>query len=35
MAIYAISDFHLSFGIETKPMDVFGTHWTNYVDRLK
>ena len=35
MAIYAISDFHLSLGIEAKPMDVFGTHWTNYVDRLK
>ena len=35
MAIYAISDIHLSLGIEAKPMDVFGTHWTNYVDRLK
>lgn len=35
MAIYAISDFHLSFGIEAKPMDVFGEHWANYVDRLK
>lgn len=35
MAIYAISDFHLSFGIEAKPMNVFGEHWDNYVERLK
>lgn len=35
MAIYAISDFHLSFGIEAKPMNVFGEHWDNYIERLK
>lgn len=34
MAIYAISDLHLSIGIN-KPMDIFGSRWTNYMDRLK
>lgn len=35
MAIYAISDLHLSFGIESKPMDIFGSHWTNYIEKIK
>lgn len=33
MAIYSISDLHLDLGVY-KPMDVFGTNWENYVDRL-
>ena len=33
MAIYAISDLHLPFGID-KPMDVFGKAWENYTERL-
>ncbi len=33
MAVYAISDFHLSFGTD-KPMDIF-KGWSNYTDRLK
>lgn len=33
MAIYAISDLHLSFGTN-KPMDVFGYHWENHTLRL-
>lgn len=33
MAIYAISDFHLSFGTD-KPMDIF-KGWSNYTERLK
>lgn len=34
MAIYAISDLHLSFGTD-KPMDVFGDRWKNHAQRLK
>ena len=34
MAIYAISDLHLSFG-ENKPMDIFGENWENHVDKIK
>lgn len=33
MALYAISDFHLSFGTD-KPMDIF-KGWANYTERLK
>lgn len=34
MAIYAISDLHLALSVD-KPMDVFGTRWANYMDKLK
>ncbi len=34
MAIYAISDLHLSFGTD-KPMDVFGNNWENHAGRIK
>jgi len=34
MSIYAIADLHLSFG-SNKPMDVFGSNWINYEQRLK
>ena len=34
MALYAIGDLHLSFGVN-KPMDVFGGAWQGYVDKLK
>ncbi len=33
MALYTISDLHLPLGID-KPMDIFGSKWTNYVERL-
>ena len=33
MAIYAISDLHLSFSSE-KPMDVFGDVWKNHVQKI-
>ena len=35
MAIYAISDLHLSFGIEEKPMDIFGEHWAGYMEKIE
>ena len=34
MALYAIGDLHLSFGVD-KPMDVFGGVWNGYMDKLK
>jgi predicted phosphohydrolase len=34
VAIYAISDLHLALSVD-KPMDVFGTRWVNYMDRLE
>ena len=34
MAVWAISDFHLSFGVN-KPMNVFGQNWDNYEEKLK
>ena len=33
MALYALSDLHLSFGTD-KPMDVFGSLWQDYTDRI-
>ena len=34
MAIYAISDLHLSFG-ENKPMDIFGDNWKDHVEKIR
>lgn len=34
MALYTISDLHLPIGVD-KPMNIFGSKWDNYVDRLK
>ena len=34
MALFSISDLHLSFGTD-KPMDVFGKRWQNYEEKLK
>lgn len=34
MAVYAISDLHLSLSVN-KPMDVFGSRWTGYMEKLK
>ena len=33
MALYAIGDLHLSFGV-SKPMDVFGDAWDNHVEKI-
>lgn len=33
MALYSIADLHLPLGID-KPMDIFGSAWKNYVERL-
>lgn len=34
MAIYAISDLHLSFG-GNKPMDIFGVNWEYHTEKIK
>ncbi len=34
MAIFAISDLHLSFSTN-KPMDMFGSMWKNYEEKIK
>lgn len=34
MSIYAISDLHLSLGVD-KPMDVFGAEWAGHMNRLR
>ena len=34
MAIYAISDLHLSFG-DNKPMDIFGVNWEKHTEKIK
>ena len=34
MAIYAISDLHLSFG-DSKPMDIYGVNWENHVEKIR
>lgn len=34
MALYALGDLHLSFGVD-KPMDVFGPAWEGYAEKLR
>ncbi len=34
MKIFAISDLHLSFGVD-KPMDIFGPQWVGHADRMR
>ncbi len=34
MALYVMGDLHLSLSTE-KPMDVFGSRWTGYVEKIK
>ena len=34
MAIYTISDLHLSIGID-KPMDIFGVNWENHEKKIR
>lgn len=35
MAIYALSDLHLSLGVKDKPMNVFGDKWNDYEAKIK
>lgn len=35
MAVWAIADLHLSFGVEDKKMDVFGENWRDHDQKIK
>ena len=35
MAIYALSDFHLSLSMKEKPMDIFGMQWENHMEQIQ
>ena len=35
MAIWAIADLHLSFGVPNKHMSVFGPQWEGYTDKIE
>lgn len=34
MAIWAVSDLHLSFGVANKTMSVFGSEWENHTEKI-
>ena len=35
MAVWALADLHLSFGVPDKEMDVFGIQWKNHPERIR
>lgn len=35
MAVWAIADLHLSFGVPNKQMDVFGPQWIDYTQKIE
>lgn len=35
MAVWALADLHLSFGVKDKSMDVFGERWKNHAARIR
>ncbi len=35
MQIWALADFHLSFGIPNKKMDVFGSQWLDHAEKIR
>ena len=35
MALYAIGDLHLAFGVKEKSMEIFGPAWENYTQRIE
>lgn len=35
MAVWALADLHLSFGVPDKAMDFFGAKWTNHSDKIR
>lgn len=35
MAVWALADLHLSFGVANKSMDVFGEQWKNFTEKIK
>jgi predicted phosphohydrolase len=35
MAVFALADLHLSFGVSNKNMDVFGGRWINHAEKIE
>lgn len=35
MPVWALADLHLSFGVPNKEMDIFGSNWKGYTDKVK
>lgn len=35
MAVWALADLHLAFGVPEKKMDAFGDPWINYTDKIQ
>ena len=35
MSIYALADLHLALSNPEKSMDVFGSRWEGYIDRIR
>ena len=35
MNVWALSDFHLSFGIKNKSMEIFGSIWKDWTEKIK
>lgn len=35
MAVYALADLHLAFGVPNKSMEVFGPAWANYAGKIE
>jgi len=35
MAIWAIADLHLSLGVPSKTMEIFGPQWSRYIERMR
>lgn len=35
MAVWALSDLHLSFGVANKSMDIFGEHWKEHANKME
>lgn len=35
MAVFAIADLHLAFGVENKSMEFFGPVWKNYTEKIE
>ncbi len=35
MSLYVMADFHLCFGANDKPMDIFGKKWEGYMEKIE
>lgn len=35
MSVFALADFHLSFGVRNKSMEIFGSEWRGWTEKIK